>query len=172
MTPRTARIQQTAANRLGQLTLGHLLLATLVALTAALVVAFDPAPAPGSTPPAQTGRSTTQERPVVWNTTTATWYGPGFYGNPTACGQRYTQAIRGVAIGHTNGRWLARCGDRFVIRHRGRAVLVTVIDRCPGCSSEYHRFDLSARTAMDLCACWTPHTMTVKWRTAPRRGTR
>jgi rare lipoprotein A (peptidoglycan hydrolase) len=99
-----------------------------------------------------------------WKSTTATWYGPGFYGNGTACGQTYTPRIRGVAIGHVNGRWLARCGDVFVIRHRNRAVRVRVIDRCPGCSGESHRFDLSARTAMDLCDCWQPYTMRVKWR--------
>jgi rare lipoprotein A (peptidoglycan hydrolase) len=106
-------------------------------------------------------------RPHAWQTTTATWYGPGLYGNRTACGQRYTQRIRGVAIGRTRtGRYLAACGDAFVIRHRGRAVRVTVIDRCPGCVGERHRFDLSARTARDLCACVKPRTLTVRWRKA------
>jgi rare lipoprotein A (peptidoglycan hydrolase) len=30
----------------------------------------------------------------------ASWYGPGFYGNRTACGQTYTPEILGVAIRH------------------------------------------------------------------------
>jgi hypothetical protein len=100
-----------------------------------------------------------------WSGTTATWYGPGFYGNGTYCGQRYSQQIRGVAIGRDrSGRYLARCGDRFAIRFKGRSVIVRVIDRCPGCVGESHRFDLSARTAIDLCACWQPFTMNVRWK--------
>lgn len=117
----------------------------------------------------------TKRKPIRWQSTTATWYGPGgLYGNTTACGQRYgnpdgTKVPRGVAIGRTrDGRWLARCGDRFVIRYRGRTVRVRVIDRCPGCVGEGHRFDLSARTAFDLCRCWRPYTMRVRWRQVPR----
>lgn len=116
---------------------------------------------------------TARKAPVYqWRATTATWYGPGLYGNGTACGQRYTTRIRGVAIGHDAlGRWLANCGDVFVIRYKGRTVRVRVIDRCPGCrvtAYSNHRFDLSARTAQDLCRCWRPYTMRVRWRQVPR----
>lgn len=111
----------------------------------------------------------TVRAPHAWKATTATWYGPGLYGNRTACGQTYTTRIRGVAIGRTSGgRWLAACGDRFAIRRGGRTVRVTVIDRCPGCVGEGHRFDLSARTAQDLCSCSRPYTMRVRWRRAAR----
>jgi rare lipoprotein A (peptidoglycan hydrolase) len=89
--------------------------------------------------------------PVV----TATWYGPGLYGNTTACGQTYTQRIRGVAH-----RTLP-CGTRLTLTRRGRVVRVRVIDRGP---FSHATFDLSARTAMDLCRCWRPFTMRVAWK--------
>ena len=55
----------------------------------------------------------------------ATWYGPGFYGNRTACGQRLTRATLGVA--HKR----LRCGTRVAISYRGKTVVVPVIDRGP-----------------------------------------
>lgn len=99
-----------------------------------------------------------------WTTTTATWYGPGFYGNTTACGQRYTIRTRGVA--HMS----LRCGTKLTICRRGKCVKVKVIDRG---AFDPRNFDLSARTAMDLCRCWRPYTMTVRWRrgwTSNNRG--
>lgn len=87
---------------------------------------------------------------------TATWYGPGFYGNTTACGQRYTMRLRGVAV-PAGGR--NRCGQRLTICRRGVCVRVRVIDT----GAFAHTFDLSARTAMDLCGCWRPYTMSVRW---------
>lgn len=93
-------------------------------------------------------------RPTGWDSAKATWYGPGFYGNGTACGQRYTQRIRGVAY---NG---GRCGMKFTICKGGRCVKVVKIDT----GGFGHTFDLSARTAMDLCACRRPYTMRVRYR--------
>lgn len=84
----------------------------------------------------------------------ATWYGPGFYGRRTACRQKYSIRIRGVAHNHGD------CGDRFTICHRSRCVRVVKIDT----GGFSHAFDLSARTAMDLCRCSRPYTMTVNWR--------
>lgn len=55
----------------------------------------------------------------------ATWYGPGFYGNRTACGQRLTRATLGVAH-----RTLP-CGTRIALRANGRSTVVRVIDRGP-----------------------------------------
>jgi hypothetical protein len=54
-----------------------------------------------------------------------TWYGPGFYGNRTACGLRYTRYIRGVAH-----RTLP-CGTMVQFRWRGRTAAAPVIDRGP-----------------------------------------
>lgn len=55
----------------------------------------------------------------------ATWYGPGLYGNKTACGQRYTRTIVGVA--HKK----LPCGTRVVVGYGRRTVRLKVIDRGP-----------------------------------------
>jgi peptidoglycan hydrolase-like protein with peptidoglycan-binding domain len=55
----------------------------------------------------------------------ASWYGPGFYGNRTACGQRLRKKTVGVAH-----KKLA-CGTRVVFAYRGRWVRARVIDRGP-----------------------------------------
>jgi peptidoglycan hydrolase-like protein with peptidoglycan-binding domain len=55
----------------------------------------------------------------------ASWYGPGFYGNTTACGQ--TLRKRTVGVAHKK----LPCGTRVVFAHRGRWVRAKVIDRGP-----------------------------------------
>jgi len=55
----------------------------------------------------------------------ATWFGPGFYGRRTACGQLLTPAVLGLA-----NRTL-RCGTLVSITYRGRRVTLPVIDRGP-----------------------------------------
>jgi rare lipoprotein A len=55
----------------------------------------------------------------------ATWYGPGLYGNRTACGQRLRRGTLGVA--HKR----LPCGTRVTFYHEGRFVTVKVIDRGP-----------------------------------------
>jgi len=55
----------------------------------------------------------------------ATWYGPGFYGNNTACGKKLTTTLRGVAH-----RTLP-CGTPVVLSFRGRFLTVPVVDRGP-----------------------------------------
>src|SRR5205085_11195326 len=55
----------------------------------------------------------------------ASWYGPGFYGNRTACGQTYTAEILGVAH-----RTLP-CGTIVVLSYGANRVTVPVIDRGP-----------------------------------------
>jgi len=59
------------------------------------------------------------------NSPRVTWYGPGFYGNRTACGQRYTRYIAGVAH-----RTLP-CGTMVQFRWHGRTAVAPVIDRGP-----------------------------------------
>ena len=61
----------------------------------------------------------------VYSRAVATWYGPGFYGNRTACGQRLTTETLGVAH-----RWL-RCGTMVAVLYQGRTITVPVIDRGP-----------------------------------------
>jgi rare lipoprotein A (peptidoglycan hydrolase) len=119
-------------------TFGNLLCSVIVLLIIALLVAPRDAEA----------------APVAWQRATATWYGPGFYGNTTACGQRYTIRLRGTA--HMS----LPCGARVTICRSARCVRVRVIDR-----GAFHpgNFDLSARTAMDLCRCQRPYTQRVRW---------
>jgi rare lipoprotein A len=55
----------------------------------------------------------------------ATWFGPGFYGQKTACGQTMSQVIVGVA-----SRTLP-CGTLVLVNYKGHRLTVPVIDRGP-----------------------------------------
>ena len=55
----------------------------------------------------------------------ATWYGPGLYGNRTACGKRLRRRTLGVA--HKS----LPCGTPVTFYRAGRFVTVPVIDRGP-----------------------------------------
>ena len=55
----------------------------------------------------------------------ASWYGPGFYGNRTACGQRLRKTSFGVA--HKT----LPCGTRVAFAYNGAWVRAKVIDRGP-----------------------------------------
>jgi Lytic transglycolase len=72
----------------------------------------------------------------------ATWYGPGLYGNGTACGQTLLPATIGVAH-----RTLP-CGTTVKFAYRGRYLITKVIDRGPYTAG--NAFDLTngARLAL------------------------
>jgi rare lipoprotein A (peptidoglycan hydrolase) len=72
----------------------------------------------------------------------ATWYGPGFYGNRTACGRVLRAGTVGVA--HRS----LPCGTKVTFAYHGRHLVVPVIDRGPY-RPGYH-FDLTngAREAL------------------------
>jgi rare lipoprotein A (peptidoglycan hydrolase) len=74
----------------------------------------------------------------------ATWYGPGLYGNHTACGQVLRPATVGVA--HRS----LPCGTKVKFAYRGRQLVTTVIDRGP--FSGGHDWDLTngARRALSF----------------------
>jgi rare lipoprotein A len=55
----------------------------------------------------------------------ATWFGPGFYGKKTACGQTLTPGVVGVA-----NRSLP-CGTLIKVSYSGHALTVPVLDRGP-----------------------------------------
>ena len=61
----------------------------------------------------------------VFEPAMATWYGPGFYGNRTACGLELTRELVGVA--HKT----LPCGTLVEISHRGSSLVVPVVDRGP-----------------------------------------
>lgn len=78
----------------------------------------------------------------------ASWYGPGFYGNHTACGQVFTPVSYGVA--HKT----LPCGSEVVLTNGGHTVRATVIDRGPYIAGR--EFDLTgpvkaALGCSDLC---------------------
>jgi hypothetical protein len=62
---------------------------------------------------------------TVYQPSIATWYGPGFFGRRTACGQVLTEATVGVAH-----RTLP-CGREVQIAYKRRSIVVPVIDRGP-----------------------------------------
>jgi hypothetical protein len=72
-----------------------------------------------------------------------TWYGPGFYGNRTACGVRYTRDIVGVAH-----RTLP-CGTLVEFKWHGITAVAPVIDRGPFASRAYV-FDFSAAMSCEV----------------------
>jgi len=76
----------------------------------------------GSTAP---GAASPTPVPAVHKVSLATWFGPGFYGQETACGQMLTPAVVGVA-----NRTLP-CGTLVKFSYKGHTATVPVIDRGP-----------------------------------------
>jgi rare lipoprotein A len=72
----------------------------------------------------------------------ATWYGPRFYGRRTACGQRMSRTLLGVA--HKK----LPCGTQVAILYKGRRITVPVVDRGPYAHGA--QYDLTAATAQAL----------------------
>jgi peptidoglycan lytic transglycosylase len=81
--------------------------------------------------------------PNIHPTGIATWFGPGFYGQRTACGQMLTPEIVGVAH-----RTLP-CGTLVKVSYNGHTLTLPVLDRGP-----YSRigadWDLTAGAALEL----------------------
>ena len=98
------------------------------------------ATAPSSAP---TSTSTpTSPTPKVPKTALATWFGPGFYGQHTACGQTLTPATVGVA-----NRKLP-CGTLVKVTYHGQGLTVPVVDRGPYANGA--DWDLTAAAAQSL----------------------
>lgn len=74
----------------------------------------------------------------VFRPAAASWYGPGFYGHRTACGQTLTTSTLGVA--HKT----MPCGTKVTLRYNGREVTVPVIDRGPYAAGR--EYDLTSAT--------------------------
>jgi rare lipoprotein A len=77
----------------------------------------------------------------VYARSPATWYGPGFYGDRTACGERLRRGTLGVA--HRS----LPCGTKVSLLHKGRTITVKVIDRGPYGEADW---DLTEETAERL----------------------
>jgi rare lipoprotein A (peptidoglycan hydrolase) len=120
------------------------------AITVAAPVASAPAPAAAVAPaPAAPVAPALVAAPVLNDAIVlASWYGPGFYGNTTACGQHYTPEIMGVA------HLTLRCGTMLTLTYGSRSIAVPVIDRGPYIAGR--TLDLSNATKLalgctDLC---------------------
>jgi rare lipoprotein A len=75
------------------------------------------------------------------------WYGPGFYGQRTACGEAMTQALVGVAH-----RTLP-CGTLVTFRWNGHTVRAPVVDRGPYVAGR--QWDLTPGLCALLDHCYT-----------------
>jgi rare lipoprotein A len=82
-------------------------------------------PAPAAGVRAASTPSTGITPVTVYRQATATFFGPGFFGRQTACGQTLTPSTLGVAH-----RTLP-CGTLVAVYYKGRSVTVPVIDRGP-----------------------------------------
>src|SRR5664280_1791071 len=87
--------------------------------------------------------STAATSKKVHPTGIATWFGPGFYGNKTACGQTLTPGVVGVA-----NRTLP-CGTLVKVTYKGHSLTVPVLDRGPY-SHIGADWDLTSGTAQAL----------------------
>jgi rare lipoprotein A len=91
---------------------------------------------------------------TVFRPTLATWFGPGFYGHRTACGQQLTHHLLGVAH-----RTLP-CGAKVALLYKGRTITVPVVDRGPFAHGA--DFDLTSATAEALGVTTTAHIGAVR----------
>jgi len=91
---------------------------------------------------------------TVYRYAYASWYGPGFYGNRTACGQTMTSTIVGVA--HKS----LPCGTRVTFRYNGNTVTAPVIDRGPYIAGR--EYDLSYALRNKLGFGSTGYVMSTK----------
>jgi rare lipoprotein A len=87
--------------------------------------------------------SVSPELPLtIYRGAVATWYGPGFYGNTTACGIELTRELVGVA--HRS----LPCGTNVAVRYGSRTLVLPVVDRGPFGSEA--RWDLTEAAAQQL----------------------
>jgi hypothetical protein len=96
------------------------------------------------------GGSVTTTSSGVWHhDADDSWYGPGFYGQHTACGEVLTTSLLGVAH-----RTLP-CGTLVTFRNpnNGRTITVPVVDRGPYVAGRY--WDLTYATCTAIGHCWT-----------------
>ena len=83
-----------------------------------------------------------RQRINVYRPASASYYGPGLYGNALACGGTLTPGKLGVA------NKSLPCGTKLTLRYEKRSVRVQVIDRGPFAGDR--EFDLTAATKAKL----------------------
>jgi rare lipoprotein A len=97
----------------------------------------------GSSAPAGASSDPGHAKGKIHSSGIATWFGPGFYGNTTACGQTLTPEVVGVA-----NRTLA-CGTLVRVGYKGQTLTLPVLDRGPY-SHIGADWDLTAGAASEL----------------------
>jgi rare lipoprotein A len=88
------------------------------------------------------GSESKPKRITAYREASASWYGPGLYGNGLACGGTLSPSTIGVA--HRS----MPCGTKLTLRYHGRTVRAKVIDRGPFAGGR--EFDLTAATKQRL----------------------
>ena len=101
-----------------------------------------PRPVPSLTAPSVISRSTWRYDPEI------SWYGPGFYGNRTACGVVVLEKDT-IGVAHRN----LPCGTRVTFRHNEKTVVTYVIDRGPYVKGRI--FDLTHGACAVIDHCFT-----------------
>jgi rare lipoprotein A len=91
---------------------------------------------------AQPAATTEAMAVTVYLPSVASWYGPTLYGNGTACGEKLTKHILGVA------NKTLPCGENVALYYHGRTLTVPVIDRGPYIKGR--SYDLTYATAKAL----------------------
>ena len=89
-----------------------------------------------------TGSRDSAGRITVYRGAAASWYGPGLYGNPLACGGTLSPSTMGVA------NKSLPCGTKVHLRYGDKSVTVPVIDRGPYAGNR--EYDLTAATKSAL----------------------
>ena len=92
-----------------------------------------------------------------WSRSLASWYGPGLYGNRTACGLILRSSTQGVA--HKS----LACGTLITFSYRGRTITVPVIDRGPFTGSRVWDLTEASARALGLTSAGVDY---VEWRPA------
>ena len=115
----------------------------------ALATGAPPELAAGGNPTIPQARRITVVVDVWHHNPDESWYGPGFYGQHTACGEVLTETLRGVA-----NRTLP-CGTLVTFRNpnNGLTITVPVVDRGPYVSGR--QWDLTKGACTVIDHCWT-----------------
>ena len=139
--------------------------ATIVAVVAWLVVscvasAVHAAPRPAPEQPLSAPEQAASHHYGPWRRVWAPWYGPGFYGHRTACGQVLTKTLIGYASR------TGKCGDLREFRWKGKTIIAPRVDWGPTTPSL--EVDLTAGLVLALgrvTAAGRPYTTWIEMRT-------
>lgn len=104
-------------------------LTALLVLSAGMACAWSTTEALAATggliAPASAISNSAPAKKAIPTTGIATWFGPGFFGQKTACGQTLTPGVVGIA--HRS----LPCGTLVRVSYQGRVLTVPVLDRGP-----------------------------------------